>query len=122
MLAGPAIVASQVSINFGAAKAIFPAVGPEAVAMLRTGISAVLLLIFARPWRASPTPTQLGWLTVYGSMLGGMSLLIYWAIERIPIGVAVAIEICGPLAVVLGKHGSDSRTGHQTTKSSSSFS
>src|SRR5439155_9798083 len=40
-------------------------------------------------------------IVLYGLALGGMNLLIYWAFARIPIGVAVAIEIGGPLAVVL---------------------
>ena len=83
------------------AKSIFHSVGPEGVAPLRTVTSAALLLVFARPWRTPPTRVQMGWLILYGATRGGMSLLIYLAIERIPIGVAVAIEICGPLAVVL---------------------
>lgn len=102
-LASLAIVAAQVSINLGAAlgKGLFPSVGPEGVAALRTGIAALLLLGLARPWTVAITPRQAAWLFLYGLALGGMNLLIYWSMERIPIGIAVAIEICGPLAVVL---------------------
>lgn len=80
---------------------MFPLVGPEGVAALRTGLSALILIAIARPWRTAIEPAQWVALGLYGLSLGGMSLLIYWAIERIPIGIAVAIEICGPLAVVL---------------------
>jgi inner membrane transporter RhtA len=102
-MAGLAIVAAQLSFNVGAAlaKSLFPAVGPEGVAALRTGLSALILLAVARPWRRPPSPRQVGWILLYGLSLGGMNLLIYWAFARIPIGVAVAIEIAGPLGVVL---------------------
>jgi inner membrane transporter RhtA len=102
-LAGLAIVAAQVALNIGAAlgKTLFPLVGPEGVAALRTTLSALILLPLARPWRLRPTPRQLGWLLLYGLAVGGMNLLIYWAFARIPIGLAVAIEVSGPLAVVL---------------------
>ncbi|WP_443478082.1 EamA family transporter [Novosphingobium aerophilum] len=103
LLAGLSIVVAQASINLGAAfaKSLFPIVGPEGVAALRTAISAVILLAIARPWRSRMSGRQLGWLLVYGLVLGGMNLMIYWAFRRIPIGIGVAIEICGPLGVVL---------------------
>ena len=102
-LAGLAILAAEFSINVGAAfaKGLFPLVGPEGVAALRTTIAAALLLAIVRPWRKRLAPGQAGWLLLYGLALGGMNLLIYWSFERIPIGIAVAIEISGPLAVVL---------------------
>lgn len=106
-LAGAAIVAAQVSVNVGAAlaKHVFPVVGPEGVAMLRTGISAAVLLAAVRPWRAlrnaAPAKGPALPLVGYGLSLGGMNLLIYWSFERIPIGIAVTIEIAGPLALVL---------------------
>jgi len=98
-----AVVAAQVSVNVGAAlgKGLFAQIGPEGVAALRTSIAAIILLAIARPWRARLTRPQMMWLGLYGLALGGMNLLIYWAIQRIPIGIAVSIEICGPLAVVL---------------------
>ncbi len=101
--AGFAIVAAQFSINIGAAlgKSLFPMVGPEGVALLRTGIAALILLAWVRPWRGALTRRHAPWLLAYGLTLGSMNLLIYWAIERIPIGIAVAIEITGPLAIVL---------------------
>lgn len=102
-LASLAVMGAQVSINVGAAlgKGLFPLVGPEGVAALRTTIAAGILLVAFRAWSVRPRLDQAIWLIPYGLAIGGMNLLIYWAIERIPIGLAVAIEICGPLAVVL---------------------
>jgi inner membrane transporter RhtA len=101
--AGLAIVVAQLSTNLGAAlgKSLFPLVGPEGVAALRTGISALILLAISRPWRIALTKRQTTFLALYGLALGSMNLLIYLAIERLPIGVAIAIEISGPLSVVL---------------------
>lgn len=98
-----AILAAMVSVNFGAAyaKHLFPLVGSEGVTALRVGLAACMLLAFARPWRTPLTRRDAATLAVYGLMLGGMNLLIYRAFALIPIGVAVAIEVTGPLAVVV---------------------
>lgn len=102
-IAGLAIIAAQLSINVGAAigKSLFPMVGPEGVAALRTAISALILLSIVRPWRYPLPRPQLIAVLFYGLVLGSMNLLIYWAFQRLPIGLAVAIEITGPLAIVL---------------------
>ena len=103
--AGPvlAIVASMVSVNAGAAwaKGLFPLVGAAGVTAARVGLAAVLMLAVVRPWRQLPKRADARNLLVYGLMLGCMNLLIYGAFARIPIGVAVAIEVVGPLAVVV---------------------
>ncbi len=98
-----AIVASMVSVNFGAAyaKHLFPLVGSAGVTAVRVGLAACFLLAFWRPWRSLPTRADAANLAVYGLMLGAMNLLIYAAFARIPIGIAVAIEVTGPLAVVV---------------------
>jgi len=93
----------MVSTYAGAAfaKHLFPLVGAEGVVALRVGLSALLLAAFARPWRALPSRADIPNLLLYGLTLGCMNLLIYRAFSRIPIGVAVSIEVMGPLAVVL---------------------
>src|SRR5262245_26538973 len=98
-----AIIAAEISINIGAAigKGLFPVVGAEGVAALRTSIAAILLIAVIRPFNVSASRSEWGWLILYRLSLGAMNLLIYFAIARIPMGLAVAIEICGPLAVVL---------------------
>ena len=93
----------MVSVNAGAAwaKGLFPAVGSEGVTAVRVGLAALLMLAIVRPWRTLPSRRDAFNLLVYGLMLGCMNLLIYGAFARIPIGVAVAIEVVGPLAVVV---------------------
>lgn len=102
---GPAlaILAALVSVNAGAAwaKGLFPAVGSAGVVALRVGLSAIILLAIVRPWRFALTRADVPNLVIYGVMLGAMNLCIYRSFERIPLGIAVAIEVTGPLAVVI---------------------
>jgi len=102
---GPAlaILAALVSVNAGAAwaKGLFPAVGSAGVVALRVGLSAIILLALVRPWRFALTRADVPNLVIYGVMLGAMNLCIYRSFERIPLGIAVAIEVTGPLAVVI---------------------
>jgi len=85
------------------AKNLFPLVGPEGGTTLRLAWASLLLCLAWRPWRQRFTTSEWRWLLLYGLSLGGMNLLIYKALDRIPLGVAVAVEFTGPLAVaVLG--------------------
>ena len=106
-LAGLALLCSQLSLNVGAAiaKHLFPKVGVEGVTAYRVGISALVMLLMFRPWRTPLTWKQTANVAIYGSVIGLMNLLIYRAFSYIPMGVAVAIEVAGPLTVaVLSSH------------------
>lgn len=98
-----AIVGSLISVNVGAAyaKGLFPLVGSAGITAVRVGLASILLLAFWRPWRAPLAREDALNVAIYGVMLGMMNLLIYAAFARIPIGVAIAIEVIGPLAVVV---------------------
>ncbi|MBL8267502.1 MAG: EamA family transporter [Steroidobacter sp.] len=97
------MLASLFSQSIGAsfAKQLFPVVGAMGMTALRITLAAGLLLIVRRPWRTGVRREHLGAVLRYGGMLGLMNLLIYQAFARIPLGIAVAIEVLGPMAVVL---------------------
>nr|WP_315260490.1 EamA family transporter [uncultured Duganella sp.] len=103
LTAGLALLCSQLSLNVGAAfaKNLFPKVGVEGVTAYRVGISALIMLAMFRPWRTPLTWKQAANVATYGSVIGLMNLLIYRAFERIPMGIAVAIEVAGPLTVAV---------------------
>jgi inner membrane transporter RhtA len=98
-----AVFGGQISVNVGAAfaKKLFPLVGVEGMTAYRVGFAALLLLAVLRPWRRPLTRRDALNLLAYGAMLGLMNLLIYRAFNLIPIGIAVAIEVTGPLAIVV---------------------
>lgn len=108
-LAAVLVLVASVAADAGAAVAvlIFPILGPMGVVSLRIGFSAVLLLLIARP--ALGGRTRKDWLTVvgFGAILAVMNTSFYFSIERIPLGVAVTIEVLGPLilSVVMGRRG-----------------
>ena len=99
----PAILGAIVSVQGGAAlaKGLFPALGPTGTVGLRVGISALVLLAAFRPrvWRG--TTAQWRAVIPYGVVLGGMNLVFYLALSRIPLGLAVTLEFVGPLAVAV---------------------
>lgn len=98
-----ALVVGMVSIQSGAAlaKGLFPVVGAAGVTTLRVSFSALILLAVWRPWRRGPERSEIGAIALYGAALGLMNLLFYLALRTIPLGIAVAIEFTGPLAVAL---------------------
>ena len=98
-----ATLISLVSVQVGAAfaKTLFPQVGPEGVAALRLGISAVILVIWLRPWTLRLSRSNSLALLGYGMVMAMMNLLIYRAFDTIPVGIAISIEVLGPLSVAL---------------------
>ena len=85
----------------GAALAVllFAKVPAAGVAWLRVLASAGVLVAWRRPWRTAWTTRQLRLVTAFGLVLATMNVTFYLAIDRLPLGTAVAIEFCGPIFV-----------------------
>ena len=95
------LLVSVVSIQFGAAVAVhlFETLGPVSTAFLRIAFSALLLLVATRRQVGAGARRHAGLLLLFGFVIAATNLCFYGAIERIPLGVAVAIEFVGPLGV-----------------------
>ncbi|MGH3919832.1 MAG: EamA family transporter [Pseudonocardiaceae bacterium] len=85
----------------GAALAVvlFEQVSPAGVAWLRMLVAALVLLAWRRPDRAVWRGRRLVLATCFGLVTGLMNVAFYEAIARLPLGTAVAVEFCGPVAV-----------------------
>ncbi|MEU8244522.1 EamA family transporter [Actinoplanes missouriensis] len=99
---GPALVlASVVSLQFGGAVAarLFPAAGVHGVVALRLTIAALILLAVCRPRTRGYGSGD--WLSIgaFGVALAGLNTLFYHAVDRIPMGTAVTLEVLGPLTL-----------------------
>ncbi|EIL98396.1 EamA family protein [Rhodanobacter denitrificans] len=96
------LLVSMVSYQCGAslAKHLFPLVGAQGATAYRLGLSALLLLLWRRPWRhAGRRDWRVLW--GYGLAMGAMNLVFYLSLRTIPLGIAVALEFTGPLALAL---------------------
>jgi inner membrane transporter RhtA len=94
-------VIGAVSMYAGAALAVglFSVLAPAAVAVLRMLGAAAVLLAWRRPgaeaWRGGRVLRA----AAFGLATAGMNIAFYEAIARLPLGTAVAVEFCGPVAV-----------------------
>ena len=94
-------VAAMFSIQLSAALSVdlIAVAGPAGTAWLRLSIGALIFLAIARPplrsIRRRDVPAILG----LGIATGLMTVAFLAAIDRIPLGTAVAIEFLGPLTV-----------------------
>ncbi len=94
-------VLGAISQYVGAALAVllFASVPAAGVAWLRIVAAAVVLVAWRRPWQTRWTAARLRLVAAFGIALGLMNLAFYLAIDRLPLGTAVAIEFVGPIAV-----------------------
>ena len=102
-LAIGAVLISILSVQTGASfsKHLFPVIGAEGTTALRQLFATIALLILFQPWRAGPKREHWGLVALYGVLLGVMNLTFYLAIARLPLGIGVALEFTGPLAVAI---------------------
>ncbi|MDX9664472.1 threonine/homoserine exporter RhtA [Pseudomonas sp. P5_152] len=97
------LLIAMASIQSGAslAKSMFPVVGAQGTTTLRLIFASVIMILLLRPWKAKLTARSLQTVAVYGVALGGMNLLFYMSLQTVPLGIAVALEFTGPLAVAI---------------------
>ncbi|MEU9897933.1 EamA family transporter [Streptomyces phaeochromogenes] len=93
------VLAGAVSVQFGSAFAalLFPRVGALGLVALRVTLAAVLLLVIIRPRLRGYSRADWAVAGGFGLALGGMNILFHQAIDRIPLGAAVTLEVLGPL-------------------------
>ncbi len=98
-----ALLLGMLSFQCGAAlaKQLFPVMGAQGATAMRLGLSALILWLWRRPWRNLAGRHDWASLWGYGFTLGAMNLCFYMALRTIPLGIAVALEFLGPLAIAL---------------------
>ena len=97
------MVGSAASNQVGAAVGAhaFPTIGPAGVVAVRQFVAAAVLLPVARPDLRRLTWAQWWPELLLGVVFAVMNLSLYTAIDRIGLGLAVTLEVLGPLAVAL---------------------
>ncbi|WHM38142.1 EamA family transporter [Streptomyces sp. BPTC-684] len=95
------VVASGISVQFGSAVAVMlmPRAGAAGVVTLRLLAAALVLLILCRPKIRGYKRADWGTVVAFGVAMAGMNGLFYQAVDRIPLGTAVTLEVLGPLAL-----------------------
>ena len=94
---------SMMSVQGGAsiAKYLFHLLGPAGAVTLRVGLAGIMLWTFIRPEIKKFTKEQWKCILFYGLSIGLMNLTFYYGIQRVPLGIGVAIEFIGPLGVAI---------------------
>ncbi len=94
-------MAGAVSQYLGAAVAatLFDDLAPGGVALLRVLAAGSVIVVLRRSWRRRWPVRDLGRAAAFGVSLAAMNLCFYLAMDRLPLGNAVAIEFTGPVVV-----------------------
>ena len=97
----PLFMVGAVSQYLGAAVAavLFDQLAPGGVALLRVLAAAAVIVALRRSWRRRWQARELGLAAAFGVSLAAMNLCFYLAMDRLPLGNAVAIEFTGPVVV-----------------------
>ena len=97
------LMAAMASLCIGTsfAKSLFPMVGAQGTTAYRIVIGALILLAIWRPWRFPLSRANALKIALYGVTLACLNLMFYMALRTLPLGIAIAIEFTGPLALAV---------------------
>ncbi len=97
------LLGADVAVQFGSAAAalLIPGVGVWGVLVLRLTVSAVLLLAICRPALRGHATGDWGVAGLLGLTLCAWNSCFYLAMERMPLGPTVTLELLGPLTLTL---------------------
>jgi len=103
MPSGALVLGAIASVQLGAAVAttLFGRIGPGGTVFERLGFGSLILLAVWRPRLRERRRGEVLQAAVFGLVLAAMNLSFYEALQRIPLGIAVALEFVGPLTVAL---------------------
>ncbi|MCC9710401.1 EamA family transporter [Streptomyces sp. MNU76] len=95
------VLAGGISVQFGGALAVtlMPRAGALGVVTLRLAVAALVMLVICRPRLRGHSRTDWGTVIAFGVTMAAMNGLFYQAVARIPLGLAVTLEVLGPLAL-----------------------
>jgi inner membrane transporter RhtA len=95
------VLAGGISVQFGGALAVslMPRAGALGVVALRLAVAALVLLVVCSPRLRGHSRTDWGTVVVFGITMAAMNGLFYQSVARIPLGLAVTLEVLGPLAL-----------------------
>ncbi|MEO8608069.1 MAG: EamA family transporter [Chloroflexota bacterium] len=97
------VIVAVLSVQLGAAiaKQLFETVGPSGVVFLRTLLAGILFIGVWRPQVRGYSKSVYGHIILFGIIIAAMMLSFYAAIDRIPLGITVAIAFAGPLGIAV---------------------
>lgn len=97
------VVGAIASLQCGSALSttLFDRLGVSGTNFLRMATGAALLCLLARPLVRVPRRSDLALLLGFGIIVALASVAFYNALDRLPLGITVAIEFTGPLAVAV---------------------
>lgn len=100
------LICQDVGASF--AVLLFPSTGALGMVALRLVFSAIILLLIARPKLRGHSLRDWATVVLFGIALASMNGLFYEALDRIPLGLTVTIEVLGPLvlSVVMSRRAS----------------
>lgn len=95
------LAASMLSVQIGAgfAARLMERIGAPSVVLFRQGGAALVLLAWSRPSLRGRGRRELATIAAFGLVLAVMNTSFYGAVERLPLGVAVTVELTGPLGL-----------------------
>jgi inner membrane transporter RhtA len=97
------VLLSSLAVQCGAVltKSLFEVMGTHSAVFLCKAIAAIFLVSLWRPRLKGHSVQDYIWAGLLGFTMAAMSLCIYSAIARLPLGIASTLEFMGPLGVAI---------------------
>lgn len=90
-----------VQLGVVAAFSVFDRMGPDGAAWLRLTWAGLIFLVLVRPRPLQMPGRDLAACVALGVVTAGIAILFMFAVERLPVGTASALEFLGPLGVAV---------------------